>query len=188
MKIHNFNDLNIISDALNDNKCIILPTDTIMGILAKNDKLIYHIKKRPADKPIVRFVANYDLLGDLTIAQKQFLDIIWPGQITVIKNNIAYRMPNSLPILKLIQKHGPLYCSSANLSGEAPVLNEQEAIFKFGANSNILYIQGQAKTTLPSTIIDIDRWQYIRKGANVRLVEEFLNDLHGNNPKNSTKL
>ncbi|MCV3734494.1 L-threonylcarbamoyladenylate synthase [Ureaplasma miroungigenitalium] len=180
MKTYNFNQLNIIADALAANKCVVLPTDTIMGILAKNEKNIYALKKRPANKPIVRFIADYSLLGELTVAQKQFLDIIWPGQITIIKDHISYRMPNSRPILKLLEKLGPLYCSSANLSGEDPVLNEQEAVFKFGAKDNVLYVQGNANTTEPSTIIDIDEWKYIRRGASVGVVDEFLADLHAN--------
>ncbi|MCV3754323.1 L-threonylcarbamoyladenylate synthase [Ureaplasma zalophigenitalium] len=180
MKTYNFNQLNLIADALNANKCVILPTDTIMGILAKNEKNIYTIKKRPINKPIVRFVADYSILGELTVAQKQFLDIIWPGQITIVKNQVSYRMPDSRPILKLLEKLGPLYCSSANLSGENPVVNEQEAIFKFGAKDNILYVQGNANTDEPSTIIDIDNWKYIRRGASVGLVDEFLEDLHAN--------
>lgn len=178
MKIYRITELNEIFSALEKNMCALIPTDTIIGLLAKNKEVIYEIKKRPKEKQIVLFVSNYDSLGELTVAQKQFLDTFWPGPVTVVKNGISYRMPNSKYILRLIDKLGPLYCSSANISGEAPVKNHNEAIFKFGANSKLLYVESQELLSLPSTIIDIDSWTYLRKGANIKLVESFIKELN----------
>ncbi|EDU06455.1 L-threonylcarbamoyladenylate synthase [Ureaplasma urealyticum] len=183
MKIYRITNLNAIYDALVANKCVLIPTDTIIGLLAKNQDVIYEIKRRDRNKKIVRFVADYKLLGDLTVEQEQFLDLFWPGSVTVIKNGVSYRMPNSPHILKLIQKLGPLYCSSANISGEEPVKNHNEAIFKFGANSKLIYVEAQQQIGVPSTIVDIDKWEYVRRGANIEMVDMFIKELKYNNTK-----
>lgn len=185
MKIYKLSDLNAIYDALVKNHCVLIPTDTVIGLLAKNKEVIYNIKKRDANKKLVRFVANYDLLGDLTVEQEQFLDLVWPGTVTIIKDNESYRMPNVPTIIKLVEKIGPLYCSSANISGEEPVKNHKEAIFVFGANSRLMYVEGQQTLSSPSTIIDIDKWEYVRKGANIELVESFLKELKENKEGNN---
>jgi len=75
MKIYRITNLNVIYDALMANKCVLIPTDTIIGLLAKNQDVIYEIKQRDRNKKIIRFVADYKLLGDLTVEQKQFLDL-----------------------------------------------------------------------------------------------------------------
>lgn len=75
MKIYRITNLNVIYDALMANKCVLTPTDTIIGLLAKNQDVIYEIKQRDRNKKIIRFVADYKLLGDLTVEQKQFLDL-----------------------------------------------------------------------------------------------------------------
>lgn len=180
MKTYKLSDLNAIYDALVKNHCVLIPTDTVLGLLAKNKEIIYSIKKRDTSKKLVRFIADYELLGKLTVEQEQFLDLVWPGTVTIIKNNESYRMPNVSTIIKLVQKLGPLYCSSANISGEQTVKNHKEAIFVFGANSRLMYVEGQQVLSTPSTIIDIDKWEYIRKGANIDLVESFLNELKEN--------
>lgn len=180
MKIYRLSELNDIYDAITKNYCVLMPTDTIIGLLAKSPDIIYEIKKRDKSKKIVKFVADYDELGELTVEQKQFLDLFWPGAVTIIKNGISYRMPNFPPILKLIKKTGPLYCSSANISGEEPVVSHNDAIFKFGANSKLIYVEARQQISSPSTIIDIDKWEYIRKGANYELVDAYLKEISEN--------
>ncbi|WP_031488863.1 L-threonylcarbamoyladenylate synthase [Ureaplasma canigenitalium] len=177
MKTYKITDITKMHEMLQNNGCVCIPTDTIMGLLAKNEDIIYSIKKRDRNKKLVLFVKDYQLLKNLTVEQEQFLNLFWPGPLTVIKDGISYRMPNCPSILKLIDKLGPLYCSSANITNEKPVQNTQEAIFKFGSNSKILYIEGKQKVDLPSTIVDIDKWEYIRKGEKVELIDEYIKEL-----------
>jgi len=48
-----------------------------------------------------------------------------------VKNGISYRMPNHQKLLQLISLTGPLYSSSANLSGQNTISDYTDAITIF---------------------------------------------------------
>ena len=92
-----------------------------------------------------------------------------PGPLTVllpIKEDLPYwidfgsgkigiRVPSYEPTLKVLKaaKKG-LLVPSANISGNAPALNSNEAKQIFG-NSIDLIIEGSSNSGIPSTIIDL---------------------------------
>ena len=73
----------------------------------------------------------------------------------MVKDGISYRAPNVKPLLKILRKTGPCYCSSANLSGQEVINDYQQAQIVFG--EQIGYVTNTFKgSNQPSTIIDID--------------------------------
>ena len=117
---------------------IIFPTDTLpaIGCLPKFSNIIYKLKKRDKNKPLI-------LMGS---EQKQLIDYVhvsakgdyeymasnyWPGALTMVmpsseKQNviltskdltIGLRIPNSYMAQSLMKETGPLLTSSANISG-----------------------------------------------------------------------
>lgn len=148
-----------------DNKVAIIPTDTVMGVVSKSAELIYQIKNRPTNKWLVLFVNNFNDVIGLFPHEIEVIDEYWPGALTIVKNKKAYRMPDSKNILKLLSKTGPLYSSSANISGKPPIKNAKNAFNEFQNNIiNILVIKGKEYDDYPSTIIDLDNLVVLRRG------------------------
>lgn len=157
-------------------KAIIIPTDTVIGILSKDPKLIYEIKKRPLDKPLVKFVNHISEIIDLLPHETKVLEKYWPGTLTIIKNEKAYRIPNSKKIWKLIQLTGPLYSSSANISNEPTITNTKQAARVFYSDvDKFVVIKGRSKDDYPSTIVDFDNFTILRRGRIDG--QEVINDL-----------
>lgn len=168
LQIYSPNQVEEIAFELKNNKCVVLPTDTVWGIVSLDENLIYKIKHRKRTKKIIRFINNLSLVKSL---DNKFINVLLkylPGALTFIFKKQAYRIPNNELILKLTEKVGFLYSSSANISGKKPIENLQEATSVFGKYSNaICFVDGKDKQKvdcLPSTIIDLDRMIVIRQG------------------------
>ncbi len=167
MQIYTKNQVNEISLALREGKAVILPTDTVWGIVSLNEGQIYTIKKRPLEKKVSKFVDSVEGIS----LPSFFANVIkeyWPGQLTVIWNDIAYRMPNCKYLLELIKLTGPLYQSSANISGKQPIEFSQQAFTEFKNHLNNIVMVDNAPyeqfSKQPSTIIDLNSLTVIRPG------------------------
>lgn len=120
------------------NELFIATTDTVVGIGAPvsetNRKLLQKIKQRKRSKRLVimvdslqqaRSFKEWNHQADLLAAK------YWPGPVTlVLSAKLALRIPANSHLLDLIRKIGPIYMTSANLSGRKP-LEFDEAIKKF---------------------------------------------------------
>ena len=153
----------------------IIETDTVIGVISLSPSTIYQIKKRPKNKKLVTFVTNINQIDSLSINEKNFLKKFWPGGLTIIKNKISYRIPNHKKLLKIISHTGPIYSSSANISGKSPIKNTQEAIHEFKHYKNFIIVPGKQLSNKPSTIIDLDTNQIIREGA--ISIKKIMNEL-----------
>ena len=117
---------------------IIFPTDTLpaIGCLPKFSKIIYEIKKRDRNKPLILMGSKYKQLIDYVheSAKEDFEKIAskyWPGALTMVvpssyqqnasltskDRSLGIRIPNSSIAQTLLQETGPLLTSSANISG-----------------------------------------------------------------------
>ncbi len=164
-----------IIQKINDNKCIFVPTDTVCGLMCKDQQKIYALKQRDPNKKIVLLVADASQIKNLDDDQKDFLDKVWPGGVTIIKDKVSYRAPHVDALLDILKQTGPVYCSSANLSNE-PTLNhwkEAKKVFK----REIDYITNDfSGSHCPSTIIDIDTWTIIRKGSETERILRLISN------------
>ena len=117
---------------------IIFQTDTLpaIGCLPEFAKIIYDIKKRDSNKPLILMGAENEQLIDYVhkSAKEDYENLAakyWPGALTMIipvsenkkstvtsKNfTLGLRIPNSHIAQSLIRETGPLLTSSANISG-----------------------------------------------------------------------
>lgn len=137
-----------------------------MGVVSLNTELIYQVKNRPSNKKLVLFVTDLKQINDLTKKEIKVISQYVPGALTIIKNQIGYRIPNHETLLNLIKLTGPLYSSSANISGQNPCVDINDAIQIFNQHQNqVLFVNGKNLTNTPSTIIDLDRYVVLRDGA-----------------------
>ena len=180
-KTYDYSEIDSVVFELKNNKAVIIPTDTVIGVLANNENLIYQIKDRPKEKKIILFVANDKPLGELTPIQKEFVNKFWPGQVTIIKNGISYRMPDDKYLLYILSKTGPLYSSSANVSGHDTIKKTSDANNEFNVDKfyySLVLVNGVTQKTTPSTVINIDTWEILREGCQIEAVKEFVDRVY----------
>lgn len=143
----------------------IATTDTVTGIGApvskKNKEAIYKIKNRPTNKNLIIMVSSIKMAMGLKGWNEKATEVAkkhWPGAVTIVVNkSLAVRMPNNKGLLKLIEDIGPIYMTSANVSGER-ILSFQEAK-EFFKEINTYYNFGKGSNKV-SKVVGLDRKVY----------------------------
>lgn len=158
---------------------VILPTDTLYGLVASVDskkaiEKIYNIKERDKNKALIVLISSLKDLEKFGIKLKKeeinFLNKIWPGEVSVLlfckstkfkhihrgTNEIAFRMigDKNKDLFNLLKKVGPIVAPSANKESFAPAETTKEANLYFG-NDVDLYINEGKKTGNPSTLVRV---------------------------------
>ncbi len=139
---------------LKDNKIVIMPTDTIYGIVGNAlDKevveRIYKTRKRSPEKPCIILISDTGELEKFSVnlreEQKDIIEnfstptsFILECQNEELKylhrgtNTLAFRIPLQSELRKLLKETGPLVAPSANIEGMPPSVNINEAKAYFG--------------------------------------------------------
>lgn len=165
-------------------------TDTVYGIMTracdqKAVRRLYRIRRKTPQKPFIILVDSLERLKEfgvvLTSAQRAFLRRVWPGKVSVIlpctakkfsylhlgTKTLAFRLPRSRRLHELIKEVGPLVAPSANLEGEKPAQDIQEARAYFG-DAVALYVSSVRKAdNVPSTLVSLlsEVPKILRKGS-----------------------
>ena len=177
-------------EVLKNDGVIVLPTDTLYGIIGKalskkTVERIYEIKGRDKSKPFIVLITSYkdlEIFGvKITREQAKILKKFWPGKVTVIlpcllkkfeylhrgKKSIAFRMigPKNKNLFNLIKKVGPVVAPSANPQ-ELKHANTITEARKYFGNKIDLYINSGPKTGKSSTLIKFgnDKLIILRQG------------------------
>ena len=181
--------------AIRENKCVVLPTDTVYGIGADAFSpmavtLLLAAKGRSRQMPppvlIPRLNALDGLATEVPAEARQLAEAFWPGGLTLIlhaqpsldwdlgetKGTVALRLPADDVAQDLLTLTGPLAVSSANRTGQpaAQTAAEAEAML---SESVEVYLEGGRRPvdgeaeSAPSTIIDATSLplRVVRQGA-----------------------
>ena len=158
---------------------VAFPTDTVpaLAVVPGLGTKIYHLKQRPIHKPLVLMAASWSHLQDFIQGShpqwEQVVSAYLPGALTIVlpareQDTIGVRIPKSTIALGILQQTGPLLTTSANLSGEAPLLTMKTIGAQF---PDVLALGDQEPERVwgsgqPSTVIkwEHDRWQVLRQG------------------------
>ena len=142
------------------------PTDTVYGLGASADdevaqKRIYQIKGRPVGMPLILMVAAESQLEGLVHVDSRAEAMMrkwWPGPLTLILwriggGTLGVRIPQHKVALGLLRHAGPLMTTSANLHGQDPAMNANEA----GALDGVMGVVdgGAAPGGTASTVLDL---------------------------------
>lgn len=166
------------AQAIADGKLVVLPTDTVYGIGA--DALnptavqgLLNAKQRGRDMPPPVLISEPAMLGALVdeVPPKvnRTIEAHWPGALTLImkaqpdlrmdlgrtNGTIAVRVPDHELTRKLLRRTGALAVSSANISGQPPATNIDEAIEQLGDSVAVYLDAGPTPGPVPSTIVDL---------------------------------
>jgi len=197
MKVIKYSKINLkeIIESIKKGEIIICPTDTIYGLVAdaKNDKAvkkIFEIKKRQKKNPIPVFVKDVKMakeLAQIDRKKQEFLNKIWPGEITVVlkrrkncklpgiifggKETIGLRIPKNNLIKNLLKEtNRPLTGTSANLSGKEGSGSIEKVLRQFEKQKfqpDLAIDAGDLKKKKASTVIDFKKNipRILRKGG-----------------------
>ena len=182
---------------LKEGNICVMPTDTIYGICCsalnkKSVEKVYKLRKRNKDKPSIILISSLDdlKLFKIKLDKKkiEFLKKLWPSKISIVlpcpyknfyylhrgKKTLAFRIPKSKELIKILKISGPLIAPSANIEGEKPAETINEAKKYFG-DKVLYYDKGRIKGK-PSTLIDITkgRIKILRKGADFKKLLNYI--------------
>jgi L-threonylcarbamoyladenylate synthase len=142
------------------------PTDTVYGLGAAADdevaqKRIYHIKGRPVGMPLILLVAAESQLENFVHVDSRAEAMMrrwWPGPLTLILHakgggTLGVRIPNHTVALALLRTTGPLMTTSANLHGNEPAMNPEDAQSLPGVMA--VLDGGVAPGGVASTVLDL---------------------------------
>ncbi|MBN1899180.1 MAG: threonylcarbamoyl-AMP synthase [Spirochaetes bacterium] len=188
--LKNETNMKMIARKIRQGESIVMPTDTVYGILtscfsAKGIKKIYRMKKRETNKPFLVLVPDLKSVKDLVVpgeykAKKDFLKKAFKNPVTVIlkakrhlpgavlkDKKVAIRIPGDKVLKALLRKSGvPLVAPSANRSGGKILRFPWQIIREFKNSSDHIFWKYMIWDIRPSTIIDLsgEGIKYIRIG------------------------
>ncbi|MCP9798860.1 L-threonylcarbamoyladenylate synthase [Cyanobium sp. Lug-B] len=133
-------------------EAVLFPTDTLPALACRPEaaSLIWRLKQRPADKPLILMGADLpQLIAVLAVPwQEAWLEqarCSWPGAVTLVLpvtgaltdhlhpggTSLGLRVPACEPARELMRLTGPLATTSANRSGQPPATTAAEAALQF---------------------------------------------------------
>ena len=163
----------------------IAPGDTmygLIGVVPQADSRIRGIKGRGEDKPFLQLIGDASWLArysDELLPPR--IAAYWPGPLTVVipvrtGGTTAFRVPDHGLLQRLLAALGvPLFSTSVNRAGSAPIATVAEMRRELEAEVDAIYDAGDQAPGAPSTLLDITRRPFaiLRQGA-VRLAPEIL--------------
>ncbi|WP_024544503.1 L-threonylcarbamoyladenylate synthase [Picosynechococcus sp. NKBG15041c] len=180
---------------VNQGQVVSFPTDTVPALAAKPDAapLIYQLKRRSPDKPLILMTAALPEVWDYVVgseAEKEHWQAIaqqyWPGALTLVlpasekvsaamnptnSGTIGVRVPDLDLAQAILRETGPLATTSANRSGSDP-LEWMGAIASEFTEIGVLDCTAQEQmgkigSGQPSTVAQWTGkgWQILRQGS-----------------------
>jgi L-threonylcarbamoyladenylate synthase len=171
----------------------VIPTDTIYGIctsafIRKSVEKIYALRKRNPNKPCIILISDLSDLKKFGVFlnpfERKILSKIWPSSISVVlrldlpkfyylhrgTNSLAFRLPKSKFIRKILTISGALVAPSANWEGYPPATTIAMAKRYFG--KNVFYLDRGKIISQPSTLIALKgkNIEVLRKGRDFRKI------------------
>ena len=198
MKIVTFEEKDLLTRQLNNDRVIAFPTETVFGLGANSESKkafdnLVKIKNRLPDKPFTLMCGSIDQIKPYAyindIAEK-LINTFMPGSITLllkVKENIprylhlnseyiGVRIPGDPELLKFLETYGkPLLVPSANKSNDSPATSIKE-VFDYFEGEIEYCVSGKCTSNVPSTIIQVndDDIKIIRKGP---ITEEEIREV-----------
>jgi L-threonylcarbamoyladenylate synthase len=160
--------------ALRVGKVALVPTDTVVGLVAADAGLprIREIKGRDADKPIALLCASaeeaFGLARNVTPIAMTLADLYWPGPLTLVLDlpdgrTIGVRVPAGRAVRELLAAYGgPLYATSANLAGQGDAGSIDGVDPRVAEGADVI-VEGEPGSGEASAVVDLS-------GGEVRLL------------------
>jgi L-threonylcarbamoyladenylate synthase len=167
------------------------PTETVYGLGAN----IFHrqavakiaaLKGRDPRKPVSIMISGAadveQLCRDISPLGRTLMAAYWPGPLTLIfkasqslpryvitqDGKIGLRVPDHPICAALMRLHRePVTSTSANLTGEPPLISARHIVEQFGEKLALVIDGGECRSGAPSTVVDVSgaKPMILREGA-----------------------
>jgi L-threonylcarbamoyladenylate synthase len=156
--------------ALKAGRVALVPTETVVGLVATESGLprIREIKGRDANKPIALLCASareaFELTANVPPLAEHLAELYWPGPLTLVLDlpsggTIGVRVPAGKAVRELLEAYGgPLYATSANVSGE-PASAAPEEVDPQVVEAVDLVVEGGPGSGEASAVVDLSGGQ-----------------------------
>lgn len=188
-------------EALRAGGVVLIPTETVVGLVSAEAGLerIQEIKGRDPGKPIALICASeeeaFASCKDVPQFAVKLAGLYWPGPLTLVLERIGggtigVRVPDHPTVRDLLLAYGgPLYATSANLSG-APAPRSLEEVDPRVREAVDVIVEGEGGGGVASAVVDLTgpEARLLRAGGGLtgeklrRLAEEHGRE--GFEPKN----
>ena len=160
--------------ALRAGNVALVPTETVVGLVATESGLprVREIKGREANKPIALLCPSaeeaFKLATNVSPLAEDLAELYWPGPLTLVLDlpaggTIGVRVPAGRSVRELLEAYGgPLYATSANLSGE-PASAAPDEVNPRVLEAVDVVVRGDPGSGEASAVVDLS-------GGDVRLV------------------
>ena len=186
-------------EELKKGNLVIMPTDTIYGIIADATKeevikKVYDAKERSYDKPLLILVSSEEMLEGLVeeIPDKvrKIIKKYWPGPLTILFKKskkvpdlltansefVAIRMPKDERLIRIMnQLQKPVISTSANISSHESITNPNQLEPRMKEKINCIIDEGTVNNEA-STLIKVENDQIIilRAGSIAKKLQEDI--------------
>ena len=158
---------------------VAFPTETVYGLGAdaldeRAVGMIYGVKGRPADNPLIIHIAEPGMLDALVADRDELAEtlmrLFWPGPLTLVfrrqpglpdfatasLDTVAVRMPSHPIAAQLLEAAGiPIAAPSANLSGKPSPTRGEHVIDDLSGKIDMIIDAGRVSIGLESTVLDV---------------------------------
>ena len=180
--------------ALRAGKVALVPTETVVGLVAAESGLarVREIKGRQADKPIALLCASAEeavgLAENVPPLATELAKLYWPGPLTLVLDlpgggTIGVRVPAGRTVREVLLAYGgPLYATSANLSGERDSSSVNDVDPRVLSAVDVV-VEGEAGSGEASAVVDLSggRTRLLRPTED--LTEDVLRRLEKQGPR-----
>lgn len=180
-----------IIDALDANKSVVLPTETVYGLCARADRPeamdgLFTLKAREPNKPVAICVSDLsgaEAVAELSPLARTLIEAFWPGPLTLVvpakpgaldaralgpDGYIGLRCADAewQSAFVIAGYTAPLALTSANISGLPPARTARQAADAFGAGVALIIDGGAVYAGQPSTVLRLtgSQGEILREG------------------------
>ena len=176
IKKHGLGAVSNSADIIRDGGLVITPCDTIYGIIGiapDAEQAIREAKGRGEEKPFITLLSSPQKAAEysVNVIPPEILGL-WPGPLTLILRGMrdgtaGFRVPEDDFLIAILSLTGPLYSTSVNYSGEAPLWRINDIIDMFESRVDLIIDDGDLPGKAPSTVLDITSkpFRILRQGA-----------------------
>lgn len=159
------------AELLRSGAVVAFPTDTVYGVGVSASHpgrlpALFELKQRPPDKLIPMLVADLSQAvhagWQADDRSRALVGRFWPGALTIVlpgeDGTQAFRAPDHPVALDLIRASGPIFATSANLSGQPDTLGADEVLIAFAmAQDHLAAVVdgGRVPGGVASTVVDL---------------------------------
>ena len=173
------------AEAVRAGKVALVPTETVVGLVAAERGLdrIHEIKGRDPNKPVALLCSSpeegFALAAGVPPLARRLAERYWPGPLTLVLDHpaggtVGVRVPADSAVRAVLAAYGgPLYATSANLSGE-PAPKGLEQVDPRISEVVDLVVAGEPGTGEASAVVDLTGGRVRLLRATAGLTQEKL--------------